>query len=591
MTTSRQNGILTFAGVATAVVALQTLAAAPAAHAQSRFQIARPVNGASVRETVRIQMPRAGLGDPTTGGAKYISVEIDGRFREALAIPARDPKGKTVLAGNLQASDRTISYLWDTKVPDPSPEILNEADRIVRDGSHVIQVTALDANGKRIGRQRITINVANAGNLRVPSGGIAFTYRFRIGDRTGYEQRTDLEYVGERTAQQQTRRRGYTSPGFGQRGGGGGRGAAGGDFDGGGSSGGYPGGGRGGRGGFRGGGGPAGLAGGGPAGFAGGGGPGGYAGGGRGGRGGFGGGGGLDTGQASGPFSLPVQTVEARYERTTEDVLSGGSFFVRDKVLSGVLQSSNGPSARLEDVYNFKSRYRGITRSGRVTQIGTASATAPGAYISLPIIDFGSTKHRVGQKWNTRAPIFLEWATLDKPPYGTVTNRFDKLEWQDGYETARIEQTFDGTLDMPLYGGAAEVKGAKVKMNRTIWFGYRLGRIVRMETTVEMDGQVPSDILSAMVPGAGVGGGFGLGGGIGGGAGSFGYPGGGGDEGDLGGGPGGGAFGFPGGGGAGGGFGALGQAPESPRVPAKFRSVTNVSLSKPTPKGATVANR
>jgi hypothetical protein len=94
-----------------------------------------------------------------------------------------------------------------------------------------------------------------------------------------------------------------------------------------------------------------------------------------------------------------------------------------------------------------------------------------------------------------------------------------------------------------------------------------------METTVQVSGDAPANILSAMVPSAGINatGGFGGGGGFPGGGG---YPGGG-----I---PGGGG-GYPGGGlglgSSGGGFGALQQGnQEAPRAPAKFRSVTTVRL-------------
>jgi hypothetical protein len=288
-----------------------------------------------------------------------------------------------------------------------------------------------------------------------------------------------------------------------------------------------------------------------------------------GGGGGFPGGGGV-TPQPTGPFSVPVQTVEANYIRTTEDRAGGNSFTIRDKVTGGTIVAGNGASARLEDVYEFKSRYRTVSSSGDVLRY--ALATKPGAYVALPMIDLGGGRRRVGQRWQTRVPILLEWATLDAPPTVRATNVLEGLEWQDGYQTARIRQTYQGKADIPIYGGAGKMRGANVEMERVIWFGYRPGRIIRMETTVQVSGDAPANILSAMVPSAGINatGGFGGGGGFPGGGG---YPGGG-----I---PGGG--GYPGGGlglgSSSGGFGALQQGnQEAPRAPAKFRSVTTVRL-------------
>ena len=49
------------------------------------------------------------------------------------------------------------------------------------------------------------------------------------------------------------------------------------------------------------------------------------------------------------------------------------------------------------------------------------------------------------------------------------------------------------------------MQGAKVKMDRTIWFSYKAGKIIKTETITEVEGDAPSDILSAMVPQSGAG--------------------------------------------------------------------------------------
>lgn len=577
-----------------------------AASAQVPFKVARPQDGARVRETVRIQIPRTALTN-----VKYLALSVDGKFRAGLGVPSpvfeKNGKAKSITTDVLAYDETSVSILWNTKTltPDPKNPSLLEG---VEDGPHAVEIIAFDGNNKRIGRQSLTLEVDNKGGLRVPADGILLTYRFQVGDETHYSQKTDVEYLGENKpvapgAGFTPGSNGFASQGRGMSGGGG---FAGGGFAGGGVNGdgdmGKGGGGmsssgpRGGAGMMGGGGGPRGGMGssgprGGGAGLRGGGMMGGGMMGGAGMRGGgmmgggmMGGAGGAAFGrdngnfQASGPFTLPVQTVTAKYERSTEDRVTQSAYFTRDLVTEGTITAGNGASARLEDVFSFKSRYRTLSTSGKTLEYGVASADRPGAYVALPVIDLGGQRVRVGQPWQSRTPILLEWATLDAPPTVVANNVLESLEWQDGYQTARIKQTFEGRVSMPIYGGAAKMDGAKVKMTRMIWFGFKAGKVVRTETTVEVSGDAPASIIASMVPGAGVSGGAGLMGGMGGMGGGAGMMGGDDDMPSMGGsgfGSGMGSFGNA--------FGMQGETQEESKVPAKFKSFTVVTLDKPAP--------
>ena len=490
-----------------------------AARAQVPFQIIRPENGATVRESVRIHMARRALED---AGVKYLSFSIDGKFREAVAVLPLTAKAPLVHSDAVEVNTQTVALLWNTKLPPADTEGAKNGGNTlgVEDGPHTVEIIAQAADGRRLGVQTLTLNVQNRGGLQIPADGLAMNYRFQLGDTSKYREMTVVEYEGDRTETQSVVTPGgnsYVSRSFGQRYGGGGSGGypgggSPGGYPGGGSSGGYPGGGGGypgGGGGYPGGGSPGGYPGGGGGGYPGGGGggypggsPGGYPG--SGGRGGFGSPGGSYGGAASGPFTVLVQNVRANYERTTEDVLGNDLFFLRDKVNDGTIITGSGAAARLEDVYNLKSRYRTVASSGAVKDPGLANADHPGAYVALPIANLGGGRRRVGQTWNVLTPIKLEWATLDKPPIVSATNTLEGLEWQDGYQTARILQTFDGKADIPIYGGAGVMKDAAVKMQRTIWFAYRAGKIIRMETDLSVKGDAPSQVLAAMVPAAGI---------------------------------------------------------------------------------------
>lgn len=582
-----------------------------AASAQVPFKVARPQDGARVRETVRIQIPRTALTN-----VKYLALSVDGKFRAGLGVPSpvfeKNGKAKSITTDVLAYDETSVSILWNTKTltPDPKNPSLLEG---VEDGPHAVEIIAFDGNNKRIGRQSLTLEVDNKGGLRVPADGILLTYRFQVGDETHYSQKTDVEYLGENKpvalgAGFASGSNGFSSQGRGMSGGGGfpGGGFAGGGMNGDGDMGkggggmsssgprggmgssgprggaGMMGGGGGPRGGM-GSSGPRGMGSSGPRGGAG------MMGGGMMGGGMMGGAGGAAFGrdngnfQASGPFTLPVQTVTAKYERSTEDRVTQSAYFTRDLVTEGTITAGNGASARLEDVFSFKSRYRTLSTSGKTLEYGVASADRPGAYVALPVIDLGGQRVRVGQPWQSRTPVLLEWATLDAPPTVVANNVLESLEWQDGYQTARIKQTFEGRVSMPIYGGAAKMDGAKVKMTRMIWFGFKAGKVVRTETTVEVEGDAPASVIASMVPGAGVSGGAGLMGGMGGmGGGRMGGGAGmmGGDE-DM---PSMGGSGFGSGMGSfGNAFGMQGETQEESKVPAKFKSFTVVTLDKPAP--------
>lgn len=569
---------------------LAALGLAGAAQAQVPFRISRPVNGATVRETVKIQIPRTSL-----SGVKYLALTVDGKFRAGVSVPAQTFTGKPVKTDTIYADASTVTLLWNTKAPvaDPkNPSVLEG----VEDGTHAIRVIAFGDGDRKLSEETLTLTVSNRGGLAMPGNGIGLSYAFRIGDQSLWRQTTTLEFLGERQAPppgplNQGGGSGYASRGAGQGGGFGG--SMGGDMESGsgfGGRGGKMGGGMssgpsmggmssgpsmGGRGGKMGGGmsgGPSmgGMSSGPSMGGIGG----GLA---MGGRGGMMGGGMMGGGlPASGPYTIPVQVVKATYERTIEDQLSGGTYFVRDKVREGTIVGASSAPVRLQDLYDFKSRYRSVLSSGKIESHVTPSSDKPGAYIALPIIDLGGARRRIGQTWITRAPILIEWATLDAPPMVTVTNTLESLEWQDGYKTARVKQTYNGTGEVPLFGGAGKMVGAKIKMTRTLWFAYNNGRVVRTETVTDVDGEAPSAILSSMVPQAGIGGGMGMAGmGMGGGKG-------GGMAGMSMGGGFGGGMGDPEGGGAsmGGGFGGM-QGQEDSKSPAKFRSTTVVTYASP----------
>ena len=69
---------------------LVTLGVAAVSSAQVAFQVAGPQNGATVRETVKIRIPRTAL-----EGVKYLALGVDGKFRAGVMVPAPGQKVDT----------------------------------------------------------------------------------------------------------------------------------------------------------------------------------------------------------------------------------------------------------------------------------------------------------------------------------------------------------------------------------------------------------------------------------------------------------------------------------------------------------------
>ena len=137
------------------------------ASAQTELRIARPVDGATVRETVNVLVPAASIPE---GG--FISCIVDGQFKCADATRSED--------------GRYFVYRWDTKAIDRSPETGVELPR-PKDGKHVILVQVYDASGKKAGKgQQVAVYVKNSAAADMPAGGLKLRYSNDIGATGNY---------------------------------------------------------------------------------------------------------------------------------------------------------------------------------------------------------------------------------------------------------------------------------------------------------------------------------------------------------------------------------------------------------------------
>lgn len=135
--------------------------------AQSAIRISRPLDGATVRETVNVLVPVSSV---PQGG--FITCIIDGRIKAATDGISQD--------GN------SYVYRWDTKSVEVSPET-GEIKIRPKDGKHTVAVQAFGSDGKKTGQAtQITVYVKNDASSDMPANGLRLKYRNTIGSINQY---------------------------------------------------------------------------------------------------------------------------------------------------------------------------------------------------------------------------------------------------------------------------------------------------------------------------------------------------------------------------------------------------------------------
>lgn len=142
--------------------------------AQAPFTIVRPADGAKVRETVHVLIPKGSIPD---GG--YVGVFLGGKFLEATVPPL---KGKF------------YDYALNTKA-------LGLADTEPGKPLKLELVLYVDFNEKSriVDRSSVDINIGNQANIPVPNAGIKLRYTFQPGTRLIYrlDQKVSISPISD----------------------------------------------------------------------------------------------------------------------------------------------------------------------------------------------------------------------------------------------------------------------------------------------------------------------------------------------------------------------------------------------------------
>ena len=163
-------------GLVLCALALGCFSSLSPAHAQSPFTIRRPKDGTTVREKLRIEIPRASI---HAGG--FVALYVDDTF--TVALPPEE--------GEEGAVEKPFFYIWDTKGGG------------ISDGEHTIRAVLYEpsagAGGSAIGvnevaRTEVRVTVAN--KINDGPSALLLRYRYHEGDNLEYSRNGQAMAIG-----------------------------------------------------------------------------------------------------------------------------------------------------------------------------------------------------------------------------------------------------------------------------------------------------------------------------------------------------------------------------------------------------------
>ncbi len=375
---------------------------------QAPFTIRRPQDGSTVRENVRVEIPRASIG---RGG--FVAIYLDNKFELALAPDPDDDASKP------------FTFAWDTKA------------NKVSDGEHSVRAVLYEpASGSGVavnqkGSSEVRLTVAN--KITDGPSSLLLRYKNREGDELDYERLGKSLIVG----------------------------------------------------------------------------------------------GVSEMGKSTGDQILASVRSKLRFD--VQDVRFDSDrgvdvSLVRNKLTElAILQS--GQEVTLDPGQLSNSMYQELSPQGNVFyETGTAAGLAEFMQVGLPVNntlelpELPTGREEIGATWTTeRQRLDIPGLPPALQPRVTLRNKLEDLEWESGYPTARIHQTYSGTPpnSKAIQFGPINVTSPTVIFERDIYVAYNSGKLIKTTRTLTVKGRTTA-ILDPSEAASGAAGGF---------PGSGGYPG------------------------------------------------------------------
>jgi hypothetical protein len=207
-----------------------------------------------------------------------------------------------------------------------------------------------------------------------------------------------------------------------------------------------------------------------------------------------------------------LASVDSQLQLAVEDVRADSSL-VRNR-LTRLDVEENGQERSFDPRELPDSIYEELDTEGRVVYAPSGSmqtefdelGLAVESTLDLPVLP--SQPVSVGSTWTQTEHIDVPGTPAASRPAVSIANKFEDLEWDNGYPTAKIKQTLEGTAPIPVQFGPVEVTGPKISFERDIYLAYRSGRLIRTVETLTVSGETTAILEqpSTGVPRAGAAG-------------------------------------------------------------------------------------
>jgi hypothetical protein len=182
--------------------------------------------------------------------------------------------------------------------------------------------------------------------------------------------------------------------------------------------------------------------------------------------------------------------------------IRGDTFIIRQRANKQQVLAYNQPVYTLGEEM-FRAVLQFVTPLGNVIYQNVDTTNDPYVFRVMVLPVLPELRVKPGDTWTSWAHILLPDMPVERARKVLAQNRLEGVEWEGGYPTVKIRQTYEGTLSGTLEFSNYVLQNPKVKLDRTLWFAFNAGRLVRSETTVEIEGQVPTGVQPARLAGMG----------------------------------------------------------------------------------------
>ncbi|HZP80775.1 MAG TPA: hypothetical protein VFB21_03975 [Chthonomonadaceae bacterium] len=357
------------------------------AHAQAPFTIRRPPDGATVKEKVRVEIPRGSIRP-----GSFVGFFIDDKFAVALAPPdPTSPEGR----GN-----KPFTFIWDTKQKDAE-------GNAIPDGEHSIKAILYEpvagSNTAAEPKAESVVRVIVANKIKADTGPLSLRYKYREGENLTYSRDSKSVVVSALS----------------------------------------------------------------------------------------------DLGSTS---DQELAEAISRHILDIEDARPDVSL-VRNKLTRLTLEQ-NGQQMTLDPSQLSVSMYQELDPLGRVhyetgENSGLEQFTAQGLPVNntleLPLLPYARVA--IGDTWRTpNQRLDIPGLPPSLQPRVDLNNKLEALEWEGGRPTAKILQTYEGTVGDTIQFGPVSVTSPKITYERVLYIAYKSGTLVKSVRTLTVTGRTSDPI-------------------------------------------------------------------------------------------------